>query len=58
MSYVVATGLLASNCLMAMQGVSPGRSRETQATKTCPIDWLADRRSEGSRHGTYTYRIG
>jgi hypothetical protein len=58
MNYVVATGLLASNCLMATQEVLPDRSRGAHATlRTRAIDWLSDRHSKGPQYGKYSYRI-
>ena len=57
MSYVIATGLLASNCLDAMQRVLRGGSRDNEATsRTCAINWLPDWRLKETRYVTYTYR--
>jgi|KBSSwiStaDraftv2_1062776.scaffolds.fasta_scaffold45584_2 hypothetical protein len=58
MSHVIATGLLASNCLAAMQRVLGGASRENQATsKVRAIDWLPHWRFKEPRYVTYTYRV-
>ena len=57
MSYVIATGLLASNCLDAMQRVLRGGSRDNEATsRTCAINWLPDWRLKETRYVRYTYR--
>jgi hypothetical protein len=56
MSYLIATGLLASNCLDAMQRVPRRGSRDNGATSTCAIDWLPDWRLKETRYVTYTYR--
>ena len=58
MSYVIATGLLAANCLVAMQRVLAGGSRENQpALKACTINWLPHWHSKETRYATCTYRI-
>jgi hypothetical protein len=58
MSYIITTGLLAANCLVAMQRVLQGGSRKNQATlKACPINWLPRWRFKETRYATFTYRI-
>ncbi len=58
MSYLVAPGLIASNCLMALQRVLPSGSRENRATlETGPIAWLSHRLSTETRYGKFTFRI-
>jgi hypothetical protein len=58
MSYSVASGLLASNYLRAVQRVLPGGLGENRATsKTCEITWLSDRLSRETRHGKSTFRL-
>jgi len=58
MSYLVAPGLLASNCLMAMQRVLPSGSPENRATsKTSGITWLSDSLSTETRYGKSIFRI-
>ena len=58
MTYAIARGLLASNCLVAMQRALPGGPRDNEATSTTyTIDWLPDWRPKETRHTTSTYRI-
>ena len=58
MSYVIATGLLASNCVGAMQRVLSGGSREGQATsKAGAIKWLPHWRFKEPRYATHSYRV-
>jgi hypothetical protein len=58
MSYLVAPGLLASNCLKAMRQVLPIGSRETPATSaTSVVTWLSDGLSTETRYGKPRFRF-
>jgi hypothetical protein len=58
MRYVIATGLLASDCLGAMQGVVSGASRESRTTSTArAINWLPHWRFREPRYATRTHRV-
>jgi hypothetical protein len=58
MSYLVAPGLLASNCLRAMRRVPPSGSRENRTTsKTSVVTWLSDSLATETRYGKPRFRF-
>jgi hypothetical protein len=58
MSYLVAPGLLASNCLRAIRRALPSESRENPAaSKESVITWLADGFSAETRNGKARLRF-
>ena len=58
MNYLVAPGLLASNCLRAMRRVPLSGSLESRTTsKTSVVTWLSDSLSTETRYGNPRFRF-